>query len=502
MKSEVGRSIMRNLSVMFGAQGLTWISGFVLLFFLPRYLGSEDFGRLYLAMSVVAIMGLLVDFGGNYLIPKEVARSRIKGVRILGSYIILRIFLWILSIGVILLISHLLGYSGHVNMLILILAVGKLWESGVTAFNAYFQGIERMEFPSMATIAERLFVSLFAVGALLLGADSITVAIIMTLGGLINVIIIVWLSRKFVTVQYKFDTEVFSLLNSGMPFFLFSLFSVIYYRIDAMMVSSFTNEMVTGWYGGAYRFLDIVMVLPILYKTAVFPIFSRLWDNKDGVLESTVGESLRLMIILGIPSMLLIALFAEPIIDFFMGLEEYGPSVLVLQIFAIGIPIIYIDVILGSALMGAANRERAWAMVGLLAIGVNIGFNYFMIPYTQQVFGNGGLGAATATIITELFVMVSAFLLLPRGYLQTFRTTYLLKPVAAGCIMLVAVLLLSVSGLYWILTALAGGVVYIAALFLVKTFSQAEIELIRELISVNQLKLVLTGKTSEAEAAE
>src|SRR5690625_2019105 len=155
MKSEVGRSIMRNLSVMFGAQGLTWISGFVLLFFLPRYLGSEDFGRLYLAMSVVAIMGLLVDFGGNYLIPKEVARSRKKGVRILGSYIILRIFLWILFIGVILLISHLLGYSGHVNMLILILAVGKLWESGVTAFNAYFQGIERMEFPSMATIAER-----------------------------------------------------------------------------------------------------------------------------------------------------------------------------------------------------------------------------------------------------------------------------------------------------------------------------------------------------------
>src|SRR5690625_7951076 len=97
------------------------------------------------------------------------------------------------------------------------------------------------------------------------------------------------------------DTELVRLKYSGIHYLLFSLLSFIYYRIDAMMVSSFTNEMVTGWYGGAYRFLDIVMVLPILYKTAVFPIFSRLWDNKDGVLESTVGESLRLMIILGIP---------------------------------------------------------------------------------------------------------------------------------------------------------------------------------------------------------
>jgi len=488
--SNIGQSVAQNVSVMFGAQVVTWGSSFLLLYFLPRYLGPEDFGRLYLALSIKMILGLLIDFGGNYLIPKEVARSESKGARILSSYILLRIVLWIFSIGLILLISNLLGYSQHVHLLILILIIAKLWEGGTTAFSAYFQGIEKMKYPSLGTIVERLFVAIVAVGALLMGADSIGVAIVMTVGAFLNLLVIYWFSRRVVRVSYTFDPKIFSLMRSGMPFFLFSLFSVIYYRIDAVMLASLTTEEVTGWYGGAFRFFDIVMVLPLLYKTAIFPVFSRLWDNKEGILENTVGQSLRLMIILGIPTATVIFLFSEPIIHFFMGLAEYGPSVIVLQIFALSIPIIFIDIILGSALMGAANRQRAWAVIGLFAIFVNVSANYILIPYTQTMFANGGIGAAIATLITEIFVMGFAFYLLPRGYLQTFKSTYILKPAIATVIMVIPVLtLLLFTGLYWMLTLILAGIFYISALVLLKTFNQEELNLIKSFISTSQEKL-------------
>src|SRR6056297_1735903 len=131
----IARSVAKNMSVMLGAQMVTWVSGFVLLYFLPRYLGSEDFGRLYLALSIKMMMGLLIDFGGNFLIPKEVARSEKVGTSILNSYIILRILLWILAIGLVILFSNLLGYSEHVHLLIIILAIGKLWEGGYSAIS-------------------------------------------------------------------------------------------------------------------------------------------------------------------------------------------------------------------------------------------------------------------------------------------------------------------------------------------------------------------------------
>ena len=485
--SSIGQSVAQNVSVMFGAQIVTWGSSFLLLYFLPRYLGPEDFGRLYLALSIKMILGLLIDFGGNYLIPKEVARSESKGAQILSSYILLRIALWILSIGLILLISNLLGYSQHVHWLILILIIAKLWEGGTTAFSAYFQGIEKMKYPSIGTIVERLFVAFAAVGALLMGADSIGVAIVMTVGAFLNLVVIYWFSRRVVRVNYTFDPRIFSLMRSGMPFFLFSLFSVIYYRIDAVMLASLTTEEVTGWYGGAFRFFDIVMVLPLLYKTAIFPVFSKLWDNKEGVLENTVGQSMRLMILLGIPTATVIFLFAEPIIHFFMGLAEYGPSVIVLQIFALSIPIIFIDIILGSALMGAANRQRAWAVIGLFAIFINISTNYILIPYTQTIFTNGGIGAAIATLVTEIFVMGFAFYLLPKGYLQTFKSGYILKPALATIIMMIPVLLLLLfSGLYWMLTLILAGIFYISALFLLKTFNHEELNLIKNFISTSQ----------------
>jgi O-antigen/teichoic acid export membrane protein len=473
---------------MFGAQIITWLSGFVLLYFLPRYLGVEDFGRLYLALSIQMILGLMIDFGGNYLIPKEVARSEKVGRGILNSYLILRLLLWVLSIGVVILFSRLFGYSEHVYLLILILAISKLWDGGATALTSYFQGVERMEYPSIAKIVERVFVGFFAVAALFLGGDSVAIAIIFTAGALIHLLVVLWFSRNFVKISWNFDRQTFSLLRTGMPYFLFSVFSVIYYRIDAVMISAMTTETVTGWYGGAFRFFDIVMVLPMIYTAAIFPIFSRLWDDKKGTLERSVGESLRLMILFGIPVSVIIYLFSSPIVHFFMGLDEYGPSVVILQIFALSVPIVYVDFILGSAILGAADKQRWWALAGLLAIFINITVNFFLIPYTQAVFGNGGIGAAIATLATELFVMGFAIALLPKSYFASFRLLHLYKPIISSLLMLASGMFLISIGLHWMLAVVLCGSIYIIGLFLLRTFNDEEIDLIKSIASLHQFK--------------
>ncbi|MEX0648883.1 MAG: flippase [Balneolaceae bacterium] len=498
MKREIGKSIARNFSIMFGSQAITWVSSFLLLLFLPRYLGSEDYGRLYLALSIKMMLGLLIDFGGNFLIPKEVARSAKVGSKILNSYLVLRILLWVISIGIILLFSEVMGYSEHVSLLILILAVGKLFEGGSSAIFAFFQGIERMEYPALGSIVERIFVAMFSIGALLMGADSMMIAIIIAVGALIHLLINLWYSRRFVTINCQFDFKVFKLLHSAMPYFLFSLFSVIYYRVDAVMLSAMVPEEVTGWYGGAYRFFDMVMMLPIVYKSVIFPVFAKLWKSDDGVLEQTMGKSLKLILILGVASSVLIFIFAENIIQFFMGLEEYASSVIVLQIFALSIPIIYVDLILGTAIIGAANGEKGWATVGFFAIFLNIGVNYLLIPYTQASFMNGGVGAAAATFVTELFMLISAIYLLPAHYFETFKISFITKPVIAGALMAGAIWLFGSIGLYWMISAFLGGVIYIAGLFAVKMFDKKEMEIIKSLSSARKIKVMLSIDNAES----
>ncbi|MFU8862120.1 MAG: polysaccharide biosynthesis C-terminal domain-containing protein, partial [Cyclonatronaceae bacterium] len=145
---------------------------------------------------------------------------------------------------------------------------------------------------------------------------------------------------------------------------------------------------------------------------------------------------------------------------------------------------------LGSALMGAANKQRAWALIGLIAIFINISVNYWLIPYTQQVYLNGGIGAAVATLITEIFVMVSAFYLLPKEYLQAFKSSYVVKPIMATILMVLPVmLLLSYTGLYWMIVLLFASFFYISGLFLLKTFDKAELKMISGFISERRQNL-------------
>jgi O-antigen/teichoic acid export membrane protein len=497
MNRQIGESIAKNTTVMMAAQVVTWASSFILLMFLPRYLGSVDYGRLYLAMSLGMIIGIIIDFGGNYLIPKEVARSKEKTPHILVSYAGARTILWIICMGGLLLFSYIVEYSRVITLLIIILGVSKLWEGGSKAIRSCFQGYEKMEYPSVGVVAEKVFVATLAVAALLLGAGSVEVAIIMTIGAFINLVICI----KFVPLivnripPFSFDTS-YHLLKYSLPYFMWSIFAVIYYRIDAVMLSTMPSEEVVGWYGGAYRFFDIVMFLPAIFTTVVFPIFSKLWGDKGNNLVNTFQQSLKFILLAAIPICVLFFYYSENLVSLFYGLEEYEPSIIVLQIFSIGIILIYVDFILGSAIL-ATDRQRLWAFVGLVAILINIGLNFLLIPYTQESMGNGGVGAAITTLFTELFIMIAAFIMLPNSYFKNFKLSIPLKCIGSGVIMFATIWYLNSLGIFWMLQATAGFGVYALMVISLRVINKNELQFMREFFTWQNINSIISIKKKE-----
>ncbi len=494
MNKEIGESIAKNTTVMLVAQAITWVSSFILLIFLPRYLGSEDYGRLYLAMSLGMIIGIIIDFGGNYLIPKEVAKSKKITPHILVSYAGVRTILWFMCMGGVLLFSYIVEYSEAITLLIIIFGVSKLWEGGSKAIRSCFQGYEQMEYPSVGVIAEKVFVSAIAVAALLLGAGAIEVAIIMTIGAFINLLICV----KFVPLiisripPFRFQTS-YNLLKGSIPYFMWSIFAVIYYRIDAVMLSTMTNDAVVGWYGGAYRFFDIVMFLPAIFTTVVFPIFSKLWEEKGHDLSNTFQQTLKCIVMAGIPMGILFYFYSENLVSLFYGLEEYAPSVPVLQIFSIGIVLVYVDFMLGSAIL-ATERQRAWAMVGFVAILLNIALNFWFIPYSQEAYGNGGIGAAVTTLATELFIMVAGLIMLPKSYFKQFNFLDLAKCLASGLGMGAMIGILNYMDVFWVIQAAASGILYILLILSLNVITHKERDFMLQFFTWRKMKSIMSIK--------
>lgn len=485
MNREIGKSIAKNTTVMLGAQAITWMSSFVLLLFLPRYLGSAKYGQLYLAISIAMILGIIIDFGGQYLIPKEVAREKDKTSNILISYVGVRTVIWAVCMLVLVLFSFIVEYSTTVKWLIIILGISKLGNGVVQAMRGCFQGYEIMEYPSVGVIAQKVFVSVTAVTALFLGAGPITIALIMAVGVLFNLAVCLKFIPKIVDSIPNFRLGIsLNLIKTSIPYFLWAIFGVIYYRIDTVMLSMFTTESVVGWYGGAYRFFDVVMFLPSIFTTVIFPIFSKLQSEQEDI-SDTFQRSLRYMILSGIPMAICFFLFAEDIVQLFYGLEEYGPSVLLLQVFAPGVILVYIDFIMGSTIM-ATDKQRQLAWIGFAAILLNIGLNYLTIPYAQQLWANGGVGAALTTIVTELFIMIAAFSLLPGKYFRGFKISLPLRSIASGMIMVTVIWGLATLNVFWIVKAVLGLLVYLGCTILFKVITRNELQFFKEFLMEHQ----------------
>ncbi len=473
---------------MLVAKVITWTSSFLLLLYLPRYLGSENYGSLYLAISISMMLSIFIDFGGRFLIPKEVAKNKNYTGSLVVSYVGMRLFLWVIAMIAIMGFAYFVEYSRTVKFLILILGIAKLWEGVHKALRGGFQGHEKMEFPSLGLIVEKMFVAAVAIAALLKGAGPVTVALIMMVGVFLKACLSIYFTPKIIKQAPEFDlTYSFSLLKTSIPYFLWTVFSVIYFRIDAIMLSLFTGDETVGWYGAAYKLFNIVMFLPHIYSTVVFPILSKLWDRQQSKMDSTVNKSLKFLLISGIPVSVMIYFFSRPLIDLFFGLGEYGPAVILLQVFAFSVLLIYIDYVLGHTIL-ATNKQKPWAVIGFVAILLNVGLNYLMIPYTQQLTGNGGLGAAVATFITEGFILGAALWILSENLFRKIGYVLAAKCLIAGTSMIMILVFVNTLPLHWILQGMVGISVYVLALYVLNVFDVYERKMLKRFFSYQTIK--------------
>lgn len=488
MFRDVVKGVAKNTTIMLFQQVITSGSTFVLMLFLPRYLGPVEYGRLYLAGSITGICAVFVAYGHTYLIAKNVSRSPQSTAQLLVDGASFRSAIAFFCLAGIILLSYLIDYPSEVRLLLIIYGLGLLFHGSITALSACYQGRELLQYTSVAMIANVVLVSVVSIMALLMGAHAIVIAIISVAGVLVQFLVLAKSARNIVTSLPRINwASAIQQIKEGAPYFLFTGFGVIYYRIDSVLLSKMASEAVVGWYGGARRLFEFLNLLPVIFSTAIYPVLSRLWEDEKQTHKRTLQKSLEFMIFVCVPLSVGVIGFAEKLIQEFYGLSGYAHSVLVLQILTAGLLFLFVDFVLGTTLL-ASDKQRQQSVLALLAIPFNIGLNYFLIPYFQTHVGNGGVGSAIATGTTELGVMIAYLSLMPEGILRGFRVSAVAKSLCAGVLMAVSIWLMRLVGLPWLVGAFASPVIYFAALFLMKTLEPAEQRFLRGLLSVQGLK--------------
>ena len=150
------------------------------------------------------------------------------------------------------------------------------------------------------------------------------------------------------------------------------------------------------------------------------------------------------------------------------------------EFFSASLPLVGLNMMVG-AMLAARDRQRQWAIAGIGAAALNVALNFIAIPYTQTRFGNGAIGAALVTSLTEVFLLVAGQLLLERGILN--RRTYV---TAAKCVVIGAVMGLLVwlaNDLPLVLLIPLGTVVYVVGVLAARVLTRDDIAQVRSLLA-------------------
>jgi hypothetical protein len=130
-----------------------------------------------------------------------------------------------------------------------------------------------------------------------------------------------------------------------------------------------------------------------------------------------------------------------------------------------------------GCVLNTRDRQRQWAATAVAAACLNPLLNSFAIPFTQQTLGNGAIGAAAITTVTELFMMAVGLRLLPAGVLNRDTLNNVLRMLAAGVAMIGVVVL--TRDLPIVVPVVLGAVVYFGACLVVGAVSLGELNQVR-----------------------
>ena len=144
------------------------------------------------------------------------------------------------------------------------------------------------------------------------------------------------------------------------------------------------------------------------------------------------------------------------------------------------IPITTFLVILGTIAV-AVDRQKAYA-IGLLAtVVLNIVLNVLAAPYFQSHYGNGGIGVALTTLVSEAFMVSIGVWLMPRGVIDRAMAMTILKVgVASGAMALV--LLVKNLGVDPILAVIGGAVTYGVLVLVTGAVTMEDLRFVRSLV--------------------
>lgn len=199
-------------------------------------------------------------------------------------------------------------------------------------------------------------------------------------------------------LKFKKSTAI-SLLRDSWPLILSSIITMLYMRIDQIMIKEMLDSESVGYYAAAVRLSETWYFVPTILAASLFPAILSAKKNNHIEYINRLQKFYSLMIAISLPISILLAFCSEFIVILLFG-DAFKESVDIFRVHIFASVFVFLFVASGRWILTENYTMLSFYRNSIAAI-LNIILNYIFIPKY------GAIGAAYGTIIA--FAMAGYF---------------------------------------------------------------------------------------------
>lgn len=452
----VSRALARNTALQIVGKALGTLLSLLTFVLLVRYLDTDGWGALTIALNYGTILAILVDFGLTLTTAQMIAEPDADESRILGGVLTLRVVSALVFLGGGAAAVFAFPYATEVKIAAALSCASFFFGTVATVFSGVFQKRLAMRDVVLAETLNRAVVCALAASLPFLGVSVVMGSIIFVAGSLVQLVVTAAAATRLTSIRPCVDWGVWrGAIARSWPIGVAIALNLVYLRGDIFFLSIFgVSDYDIGLYGAAYKVVDVTTTVPVMFMGLMLPLLAHARaGNNDGAFREHFQRAFDILAMLGIPFAFGAIAVGGPLLGMLKpDLAAAGP---LLAILGPATALVFFGSLFGHTIV-ALHKQRMmiWGYFATAVLGL-LGYVTFIPLY-------GTIAAAWVTLACEGLIM-----LLTAGvvFASTRIALSLRRLLQAGTASIVMFVVLDLVAFPHVLIAIAAGVgVYMAAL--------------------------------------
>ncbi len=389
-------SVTKNASFLTGASIIQKAISFVYFSLVARFLGVEQTGAYFFAITFTTIFSVLADAGLGPVLTREVAKDPKRMYELVPTVLRTKIILGIATYGCVFLAVNILNYSPLVRNLVYVSGITMVFDNLQTVFYSILRAHKNLFYEAMGVIGTQLLTLVIGTLALINHWPLVWLILAYAIPSFCNLFYVAAIVHKRFRIAFfqEFNQSVFKLLiKLAWPFAVASFIGRLYSYTDTVLISKLLSPQNLGWWGLANKIVTAFQFVPIALTASVYPSMSTWFVSDVKKVAELFEKSWRYLFFILLPIVAGIIVLAPPIIAAVYG-PDFLPSVPVLRVLLAGILFAFLSLVTGATLNATGNQLTQTALLGGSLV-FNIVLNIVLIPRF------GIIGAAGAELVSN-----------------------------------------------------------------------------------------------------